>query len=306
MKTIVISTGDPAGCGPLITLDAISAQSKNTRFLVVGDKAILGRIPLYKKVRSRFTLIDAATPGIDSISPGFVTRESGKAALKYVDIALDIMRAKKLTRLVTAPLSKEAVQLTHKNFCGHTEYLANRYKIKSFEMMMVSDKLKVVLLTRHIPLNRVSSQINAQGFARSIDLVYTALRDLFRIRSPKLALTSINPHAGLATYLDKEEREMAKAIAQSGRAVTGPLPADSIFTPDQLKKFDCVLCAYHDQGMIPFKLLSFAHGVNLTIGLPVIRTSPSHGVALDIIRRNRQPFSTSMTAAIELARQLSL
>lgn len=306
MKTIVISTGDPAGCGPLITLDALSAQPKNTRFLVVGDKEILERIPLYKKVRSRFTLIDAAIPGIGSISPGFVTRESGKAALKYVDIALDILRADKLTRLVTAPLSKEAVQLTQKNFCGQTEYLANHYKIKSFEMMMVSDKLKVVLLTRHIPLNQVSSQISAQGFARSIDLVYAALRDLFRIRSPRLALTSINPHAGLATYLNKEEREMVKAITRSGRAVTGPLPADSIFTPDQLKKFDCVLCAYHDQGMIPFKLLSFTHGVNLTIGLPVIRTSPSHGVALDIIRRNKQPFSTSMTAAIELARQLSI
>ena len=164
-NSIVISSGDPAGCGPIVTLKAIDQfQQRKINFFVVGDKVICERIPIYRKLRCRINLIDLNTPGIGRVKLGKPTKLSGEASLSYLDKALALMKKKQIKRLVTAPLSKEAVGLIKKGFSGHTEYLAEYFKAKKFAMMMVSSNLKVVLLTRHICLRDVPAFLQKKIF----------------------------------------------------------------------------------------------------------------------------------------------
>jgi 4-hydroxythreonine-4-phosphate dehydrogenase len=216
------------------------------------------------------------------------------------------MKKKYIKRLVTAPLSKEAARLVLPNFSGHSEYLADYFKAKNIAMMMVSNKLKTVLLTRHIPLREVPLSLNRRELLNTFSLVYFSLKTMFRIKNPKIAISSLNPHAGVNTFLDKEEKLIYKAVKDFKKEIYGPYPSDTIFTEDNLKKYDCVISLYHDQGMIAFKLLSLKEGVNLTLGLPIIRTSPAHGVAYDIMRQHKVPFSSSMAEAIKLAMRLNI
>lgn len=307
MKKLVITAGDPAGCGPAITLDAIN-KLKNVRanFIVVGDKKILSHHPLYKAIRKRITLVDVATPAIEKIRKGQPSKVSGRASLLYLSEALHIMQQQGIKRLVTAPISKEAVQFLIPQFSGHTEYLTDYFKVKNFAMMLTSSKLKVILLSRHIPLRKVSQSFAKKYLINVFSLVEDCLKKSFGIRKPKIAIASVNPHAGIDTFLWKEEKVMVSAINDFSKKVFGPYPADTLFTKDNLRKYDCLLCAYHDQAMIPFKLLSFREGVNLTLGLPIIRTSPAHGVAYDLVKRKGVPFSSSMVEAIKLALKLRI
>ena len=305
-ENIVITIGDPAGCGPYIALDAIKKLGpKFADFIVVGDGKIIEKIPLYHNIKNRITLIDPKTKGIEKVKNGYASFLSGAASLIYLKIALDFMKENSIKRLVTAPLSKEAVKLNLPGFLGHTEYLASYFKRK-IEMMMVSGKVKTVLFSRHIPLRDISSYIKKKNLVDTFSLVECELKKIFKIKSPKIAIASLNPHAGLNTFLDKEERVICAAIKEFGAKIIGPYPADTIFIGKNLKKYDCVICLYHDQAMTPFKLLSIKDGVNLTIGLPIIRTSPAHGVAYDIMREGKTPFSSSMIEAIKLAVRLNI
>jgi 4-hydroxythreonine-4-phosphate dehydrogenase len=306
MKKVVITTGDPAGCGPIITLEAVGALSdKKIDFFIVGDKKIMEEIPVYKKIKKRINLIDLNTTGIKRIKKGEKSKLGGQTSLNYLNKGLEVLRQEKAKRLVTAPLSKEAVGFALSGFCGHTEYLAGYFRVKNFAMMMVSNKLKIVLFSRHIPLREVSAAITRRDFKDVIKLTYAALKEKFKIKNPKIAAVSVNPHAGINTFLDKEEKVIALAIKESGKKVGGPFPSDTIFIEENLKKFDCIICPYHDQAMIPFKMLSFKDGVNLTLGLPIIRTSPAHGVAYEVIREGKKPFSSSMIEAVKLAVKLN-
>lgn len=307
MKKIIITIGDPAGCGPYITLKSITAlQKEKIEFFVVGDEVVLKTLPLYKNLTKRINLINANAIDIEKLKFGQASLLSGKAALNYLNIALAISTREKISRLVTAPLSKEAVAKIYPSFVGHTEYLAEYFKVKKFTMMMVSPKLKTVLFTRHIPLRNVSWAINRNAILSEFTLVYSALQKMFAIANPKIAVCAVNPHAGVDTFLDKEDKMISKAINIFSKKVYGPYPADTLFTESNLKQYDCIICAYHDQAMIPFKLLSFKQGVNLTLGLPIIRTSPAHGTAFDLIRDKKTPFYQSMLAAIKLALKLEL
>ena len=307
MRKIVITIGDPAGCGPFITLKSIySLRNKNIDFFVVGDEKILERVPAYEKVKKRFVLFDLNTKGIEEIKKGFSSKLSGKASFNYLNKALQILKNFKIKRLVTAPLSKEAVKLVYPKFLGHTEFLANYFKCKNFAMMMVSKKIKVVLFSRHLPLRKVSCKIKKGDYLELFKLIYSYLEKMFRIKNPKIATCSFNPHAGINTFLEKEEREILKAIKEFKKKIFGPFACDTLFVKENLKKYDCIIASYHDQAMIPFKLLSFKEGVNLTVGLPIIRTSPSHGVAYEIIKEEKNPFSSSMEEAIKLALRLNL
>ncbi len=306
-KKVVITTGDPAGCGPLITLGALDCLRNSTaKFFVVGDCAILKKYPIYKRLKKRFTLIDLNTPLISKIKPGYESALGGKAALSYLRTALKILKKEDAKHLVTAPISKEAVQHSLSSFSGHTEFLADYFNAKSFEMMMVSKNLNVLLGTRHIPLRKVPDSIQARSLVNTLNLVRKSLIGMFKIKSPKIALVSINPHAGIYTHLEKEERIMLAAVSKLKWKAFGPFPADTIFIKENISKYDCIICSYHDQAMIPFKLLSMKEGVNLTLGLPIIRTSPAHGVAFDLMRKGAKPFSSSMAAAIKLALKLQI
>jgi 4-hydroxythreonine-4-phosphate dehydrogenase len=307
MKKVVITIGDPAGCGPVITLEAINALKKERiDFFVVGDKKILEKIPVYRRLKKRINLMDLGAPGAEKIKKGVCSKQAGSLSLDYLDKGLEVLEELGIRRLVTAPLSKEAVKLIRPGFSGHTEYLAGYFGGTNVAMMMVSQKVKTVLFTRHIPLGEVSSYIKKGSLRETITLVYSSLRRAFKIKAPRLAVASFNPHAGVDTFLGREEKTVRAAIKEFPYKVYGPYPADTIFVEDNLKKYDCVICLYHDQAMIPFKLLSFRDGVNLTLGLPVIRTSPAHGVAYELMRQGRCPFFSSMVAAIKLAVKLSV
>jgi len=303
---LIITIGDPAGCGPQITVDAISQLPEKDQIYIVGDESILQKIPGFEQIAPHITLIDAESENIKKVKPGRPDKYTGKIALNYLDIAVAFMKNFKINRLVTAPVSKEAIQLIDKRFQGHTEYLAEKFAVKHVEMMMVSPGFNVVLFTRHIPLSEVKKQFNAQDYAATIKLVYETMHKSFNIRSPRIALAAANPHAGVNTFLAGEEKAMLAAVKRSGKKVIGPLPADTIFTPQNLRKFDCIICAYHDQGMIPFKLLSFKSGVNFTAGLPIIRTSPAHGTAFDLVKSGQKADSSSMLEAIKLAAKLDI
>ncbi|UCC94708.1 MAG: 4-hydroxythreonine-4-phosphate dehydrogenase PdxA [Candidatus Omnitrophota bacterium] len=304
---VVITIGDPAGCGPSITLGAIE-QLKRTKadFFVVGDQKILKRFSLYKKLMRRIHLIDAQTPKIGTVKNGYPSLLSGRASLSYLAKALRVVRTMNIKRLITAPISKEAVQQIQPHFKGHTEYLARHFDVENFAMMMVSRKIKIVLFTRHIPLRTAPSHIHKNSLLRVFSLVHDSLQKIFKLSHPKIAVASFNPHAGINTFLDREERILQNACKVFKKTLYGPLPADTLFTKDNLRYYDCIIALYHDQGMIPFKLLSFKEGVNLTVGLPIIRTSPAHGVAYDVMKRNRKPFSSSMVEAIKLAMRLNI
>jgi 4-hydroxythreonine-4-phosphate dehydrogenase len=305
-EKIVITTGDPAGCGPHITLKAIVAlKALNVQFIVVADGEILSRFDIYKKLKKRITLVDLNTPDIAKIKRGFISKLAGAASLNYLKKALQIIKEAGTKRLVTAPISKEAVKLNLSNFSGHSEYLADYFRTR-IEMMMVSQKLRTVLFTRHIPFKEIPSFISEANLSHTFTLVLNSLKTLFRIKHPKIAVASLNPHAGLNTFFGVEEEVIAKTMRGFRANFFGPFPSDSLFSEQRLKQYDCIIALYHDQGMIPFKLLAMRTGVNLTLGLPVIRTSPAHGVAFDLMRLGKIPFHSSMVEAIKLALKLSI
>ena len=305
-KRIIISSGDPGGCGPFITLKAIESIGNNSlEFFVVGDQKIFQKLPIYKKVKNKINFVDSNTGGIEGIETGESSRTSGKASLGYLNKALELIRKRKIKRLVTAPLSKEAVKSVLRSFSGHTEYLADHFKVKNFAMMMVSPQLKVVMATRHINLKAVSSSLSKEGIYNLLCLTHRSLQGQFKLKRPRIVFCAINPHAGVSTFIGDEEKKIIQAKKKFKKLTFGPYPADTVFTKENLKRYDCIICAYHDQAMIPFKLLSFRTGVNLTLGLPIVRTSPAHGVAYDLVRRGGRPFHSSMVEAIKLASKLS-
>lgn len=299
---MIITSGDPAGCGPYITLKSLeNLNLSGAVFLVVGDKSVLEKVPGSAKVLRRIEMIDCRTSGISRLKKGRISELAGRASLDYLETALDLALKEKVQALVTAPVSKEAVQLVLPEFSGHTEYLAGFFAVKKFCMLMASPRLNVVLLTRHIPLRDVPQALTSKIITETVDLVYSFLKTRCALSRPKIAVTSLNPHAGKDTFFDHEERVIARAVALRRNKLSGPFPSDTIFIPERMKQFDCILCCYHDQGMIPFKLLSFADGVNVTLGLPLIRTSPAHGTAFDAVRRRAPLASSSMEAAIRYA-----
>jgi 4-hydroxythreonine-4-phosphate dehydrogenase len=307
LKDVVITLGDPSGCGPEVTFRAIcSLANKKVNFWVVGDKYIAEQIPEYHKVKKRIFFLDNSTKNIKSIKRGSASKLSGQASLSYLNRSLEFIKKEKADCLVTAPVSKEAISLVQPGFTGHTEFLRDHFKQQRVVMMMFSEKLKTVLLTRHLCLKDVSAAITKEVVLETIKLTCSFLKNKLNLDNPVVGFASLNPHAGIDTFLEKEEKVIKAAIDQSKENVYGPYPADSLFAKGNLEKYDCIITSYHDQGMIPFKLLSFHSGINLTLGLPIIRTSPDHGVAYRLVKNNPQAiFSSSMERAINQAIVLS-
>ena len=210
--------------------------------------------------------------------------------------------------VVTAPIAKESWKLAGYGFPGHTELFASRTQAKRHAMMFAGGPLKVVLCTTHVPLNSLWGRLNIGAVFHPIEQVHHVLRDWFDIEKPRIAVAGLNPHASEnGRFGDEEERIISPAIAMArelGIDVTGPYPPDTVFIAAKNGKFDVVVAMYHDQGLIPVKLLAFDQAINLTVGLPIIRTSPDHGTAFDIVGRNRAN-PGSMRAAVELAIDLA-
>ncbi|MFZ5801287.1 MAG: 4-hydroxythreonine-4-phosphate dehydrogenase PdxA [Candidatus Omnitrophota bacterium] len=287
-----ITIGDPKGIGPEVTLKAIGRlKEKKARIVVIGSGSVLRKLTGGKL--QGFELVDLE----DASCPAFA----------YLEKAVALLKQKKIDRLVTAPVSKAAINAAGIKFSGHTEYLAKRFKVRDFAMLFVAAKLKVALVTRHIPLREVSRRISPERIIKTVLLTANFLKRHYQIKGPRIAVCGLNPHAGEGGLLGEEELSVMAPAIQRLKAqlknIYGPLPSDTVFLPAAQGKFDAVVAMYHDQAMIPIKTLAFAKAVNVTLGLPFIRTSPAHGTAFDIAGKNLAD-PASMFEALKLAIRL--
>ncbi|HBQ61551.1 MAG TPA: 4-hydroxythreonine-4-phosphate dehydrogenase PdxA, partial [Balneolaceae bacterium] len=243
------------------------------------DQAEPGKINVLDPLKNEKTI---------SVTPGYQTEKSGLVAMKAIEMGIELCTSGSAQALVTAPISKEAVNLAGYNIPGHTEFLATQTGTQEVLMMLVSGDLRVSLVTTHIPIREVAQKISAALIERKLEILSQSLKEDFGIEKPKIAVFGLNPHAGDGGVIGREEMDLITPLLKKlqpnihNTIISGPFPADGFFGQQLHKEFDAILAMYHDQGLAPFKLLSFGKGVNFTAELPIIRTSPDHGTAFDI------------------------
>ncbi len=316
MKPIAISLGDPAGIGPEVVVRAL-AERPDADVLVFGDAGVLARAAGTARVAAPAAArVRAVTHiGAGEITPGRPSDASGQAQLAYLTAATDAALAGEVAALVTAPISKEWIGRAGFSFPGHTEYLAARAGVREFAMMLAGPALRVTVATTHVALRDVPQLLTVEGIASSIWLTADGLARQFGIARPRVAVAGLNPHAGEAGRFGDEEDRLVKPAIDRARqriaaagldaTVAGPLVPDVVFRQAAHGAFDAVVALYHDQGLIPLKLLHFDDGVNITLGLPFVRTSPDHGTAYDIAGTGKarpQSFLAALDLAVASAR----
>lgn len=326
---IGISLGDYNGIGPEVILKSL----QNNALIKLCTPIIYGSNKVINYYKNQIGLKDWQIFGCSNaemanpkatniincihdqqieIEPGKVTMEAGKAAFECLKRATDDLKAGKISALVTAPINKNNIQNDQFKFPGHTEYLADAFGVKDNLMFLVSDILRVGVVTGHVPIEKVKSLITKNAIASKLDLMLVSLTQDFGIQKPKIAVLGLNPHAGEEGLLGTEEKDIIGPLTNEYREkkylVFGPYPADGFFGNAQFRNFDAVLAMYHDQGLIPFKSIAFENGVNFTAGMPAIRTSPDHGTAYDIAGKNIANESSMLHAiftAIEIFKNRS-
>lgn len=323
---IAITMGDPAGVGPEICLKAL--QDPNIHQwcnpLLFGDSSVLQRVATRLKLSlpdrvyshtnrewcaaTQPAIVDFSAISADSIEPGIVTAATGQAAYTYVVGATDAAIAGQIDAITTAPISKEALHAGGIEYPGHTEILADRTRTDRYCMMLTSPEISCCLVTTHVGLSQVPHLISKQRIMEVIELGAAAIRKIHN-REPRIAVLGLNPHAGEHGLFGEreEERFIEPAIAaarKSGLDVSGPHPADTAFLKEKREETDVYVCMYHDQGLIPLKTLSFEIAVNVTLGLPIIRTSVDHGTACDLAWKGTASAS-SIQEAVRLATRLA-
>ncbi len=324
MKKIAITMGDPGGVGPEIIVRALDAPEVREccRPIVVGDRRVIREAAEVLGMKIEISAI--ASPEDSLPSPGvieiieagepaafeknFPSAEGGRACASYIKKAVDLALDKTVDAIVTAPVSKEALKMGGMKWPGHTEMLAELTATRDFAMMLAGGPLRVILVTIHTALSSVPKMITREAVLRTIRLAKGAC-DMLGIGAPRIGVAGLNPHAGEAGMFGSEEiAEIIPAVEEANREgipASGPFPPDTIFHRAFFGDFDIIVCMYHDQGLIPLKMIAFDTGVNVTVGLPIIRTSPDHGTAYDIAWKGiARP--TSMIEAIRLAADLRL
>lgn len=319
---IAISLGDPNGIGPEVTLKCLQDTRvlKYVDPLLIGDKSVLqthsrqlglSDLPLHT-VRQADEGIPNAAIGVLDVSDGIrttvefgaITRSAGAVSMKAVERAVDLCMMGTVDAMVTAPISKESIDLAGYNNKGHSGFIASRTQTDAYTMMMVADTFRVGLVTDHIPLREVPSQVTQEAILEKVGILARSLMADFAVDRPRIAILGLNPHAGDGGLMGREEIEVIQPAMQAcndqGFLVSGPFPADGFFAVSGYRNFDAVLAMYHDQGLIPFKSISFGHGVNYTAGLPIVRTSPDHGTAFNIAGKG-EASPDSMRSALYLA-----
>ncbi len=286
-KPLAITMGDPAGIGPeIIAKLAAGPNRPDVPLLVIGDQRVMARA--LSEVGADLGAVKVLQAG-DSLpadlTPGRIDARAGAAAFAYIQRGIDLALAGEVRALVTAPISKEALRLAGIGYPGHTEILADRCGVADFAMMLANDELRVLLVSIHLSLCDAIAAVTPVSELRAIRLADQACR-AFGVAAPRVAVAGLNPHAGENGLFGREEAEIiAPAIATAGREgidASGPWPGDTIFMRARRGEFDIVVAQYHDQGLIPVKYLGVDKGVNITVGLPFIRTSVDHGTAFDI------------------------
>jgi len=314
---IGITLGDINGIGPEVVIKALHDSRMLNLFtpVVYGSTRVLS---FYKKLMNLddFTYAHVKTPGqfapksvnvvncwdeVIEINPGRPDAQAGKAAWLSLKQAVADLKNGLIDALVTAPINKQVIHGNDFPFRGHTEFLASYFSISEYLMMMVSEQLRVGLVTEHIPLKEVPLLLSRDRIHTRLLIMEQTLRREFGINKPRIAVLGLNPHAGDGGLLGTEDDQLIKPalddLKNKGKLVFGPFAADGFFASGQYKRYDGILAMYHDQGLIPFKLLAFESGVNFTAGLPVVRTSPDHGTAYALAGKNAASES-SMRQAI--------
>ena len=320
---IGITMGDPVGIGPEIIVNALADGDifDQCRPLVIGNVDILklaagiggqspGFHPVDDPARGQFApgtidVLDPAGAFLQSTAWGRPTPETGRHMEAYITAAVDLAVAGKIAAMVTAPINKEALKMGGSRYTGHTELIAERVGCSRYAMMLAGDRLRVVLVTIHIPLKHVPQVLTREKVQTTLEITAQSLISRFGLAAPRIAVAGLNPHAGEGgLFGDEETRIIApamKAVAGTTAAgIEGPFPPDTVFVAAAAGRYDAVVCMYHDQGLIPLKLLHFDDGVNTTLGLPIIRTSVDHGTAYDIAGTGKAGCA-SLKAAIRMA-----
>ncbi len=323
---LVICSGEPAGIGPEISLAAALAfleKQPNANIAILGDPSIFAGLQNLSSSNPRLTVspVSLAAP----VKLGQLNPKNAQYVLDILNIATKGCLEKRFDAMVTAPLQKSVIndgtQAQQGLFTGHTEYLAKLCHQDHVVMMLCANipagylnlpktcALRVALATTHLPLNEVASSLKREQIVQTIGIVHHDLQRKFGIAKPIIRVAGLNPHAGESGYLGREEIEIIAPAIEDAKAlgmdVSGPYPGDTMFDARVLDKVDAFIAMYHDQGLAPFKFVSFGGGVNVTLGLPIIRTSVDHGTALDIAGKGIADFG-SMLEALELAYQLVL
>ncbi len=322
LPLIGITMGDPAGIGPEIIIKILNDPGIHSicRPLIIGDSMIMQKALDLLSLKHQIHIIDDPEQGyfkfktidmiditllnIENFNPSTSDIETGTAMQEYVIKGIDLALNRKIDGLVTCPITKAALKLAGSDFHGHTELLAHRTGTKDYAMMLTGKTLKVVLVTIHIPLAKVALSLNIEDIIKKIKLTHTSLKERFNVKNPRIAVSGLNPHSGEASMFGREEEDIiAPAVRLSkkeGLDVQGPLPPDTVFYHAVRGRYDAVVSMYHDQGLIPFKLIHFKDGVNTTLGLPIIRTSVDHGTAYDIAWKGIAD-PTSLMEAVKMA-----
>lgn len=307
---IAITTGEPAGIGPEVSLAALDAAAGDAELTLIGDRELLAARAGTADFRDRAQLLHV--PLAVDARAGQLDVRNASYVLAVLDRAIDGALAGEFDALVTAPVQKSAINEAGTAFSGHTEYLAERCGVDTVVMLLAGDTphgpLRVALATTHLPLADVPRALTAARVVAVLDVLYADLKRQFGIAAPRVAVTGLNPHAGESGHLGREEIDIIvpalQRVRAAGHAVEGPLPADTVFVPSVASHYDAVLAMFHDQGLPVLKYATFGHGVNVTLGLPFVRTSVDHGTALDLAGTGRAD-AGSMRAAIKMAIDLA-
>jgi 4-hydroxythreonine-4-phosphate dehydrogenase len=312
---IAVTSGEPAGIGPDLCLD-LAARSIDARLVVLADidmleerKALLGRTvtlaryPGSGKAQSH-ALEVLHLPLARASRPGQLDAANSRYVLALLERALQGCLSGEFDAMVTAPVHKGIINDAGIAFTGHTEYLAEQCRVPQVVMMLAGAGLRVALATTHLALKDVPAAITPESLERTLRVLVSALQRDFGVSRPRILVSGLNPHSGEGGHFGREELEVIAPVLErlrrEGYDLVGPLPADTLFHPERLKGADCVLAMYHDQGLPVLKFASFGAGVNVTLGLPIIRTSVDHGTALDLAASGRAD-PGSLFSAVDMA-----
>ena len=316
---VAVTAGEPAGIGPDLCV-MLAGRRLPARLVVIADEQLL-------RARAQalglpFTAIprfgDPATAGDFSVlhvplahpaQPGRPDPGNSHYVIRTLELAADGCRDRRFDAMATAPVHKGVINDAGIAFTGHTEFLAGRLRATHVVMMLAGGGMRVALATTHLPLHAVAAAITRDSLERTLRVLHDDLVSRFAIARPRIIVAGLNPHAGESGHLGREEIEVIAPVLErlrgEGYELTGPLPADTLFQPERLQHCDCVLAMYHDQGLPVLKYASFGGGINITLGLPIIRTSVDHGTALELAGTGKAK-AESLVAAIELAAELAV
>ena len=296
---IAITLGEPAGIGAEL-IAQLANNDELTDCVLIGDQSLI------KQAIGKHNNINIQhVPTANRVELGQLDVDNAQYVLETIKLAAQGCLTGKYQAMVTCPIHKGIINDAGISFSGHTEYLAELTNTPKVVMMLLNQVMRVALVTTHIPLKDVAAHVTADELKAVISILHADLQSKFGIEKPRIGVCGLNPHAGEAGHLGREELDTIiptlNELRLSGMNLVGPIPADSLFTPEKVKQFDAILAMYHDQGLAPLKYAGFGESVNITLGLPIIRTSVDHGTALDIAGKGLA-HAGSLRAALKLAR----